>query len=211
MFDSPENVASLPWVKAIRPVGSPYRARLSEHSALEAWHVNVQFREWPIPPELAKRWKDKVPNNNETWRKRPLAVGESSRCSYSCGEVELVARLRKAGYHAQWMSEWSGYPHVACWGAFCVKRSELEEREPQLWANDHNLRMRAEARDMDLGKRGGHPDVVAWRTGDRDFVFIEYKGPGDEINRKQDLWAQAVLAQVPDRLPYIVAKGAFVG
>lgn len=211
MIDDPEQVAHLPWVQAIHPVGSPYFARLSQHSDLHVWHVDVEFQNWPIPPELAKRWRESAANIRETWRKRPLAVGEASGCTYSCGEVEIAARLRKAGYQSQWISEWSGYPHVDCWKKFCVKRSEIKDGVPELWAFDHNVRMKCESRDVEIGKRGGHPDVAAWKIGDRDFVFIEYKGPGDKINKKQDLWARAVLAQNPHRLAYVAVKGTFSG
>jgi hypothetical protein len=51
-------VAQLPWVQAIRPIALPYRARLSQHSGLEVWHVNVAFRAWPVPAELEERWRD---------------------------------------------------------------------------------------------------------------------------------------------------------
>jgi len=209
MHHDPEAVASLPWVQAILPKGKPYWEKLSSYSDLHAWHVDVEFREWPIPPELVARWAEKRANTNDTWRKRPLAVGEYSGCPYSCGELELTARLKKAGYQSFWVSEWKTFEHVACWRPLCVKRNELEERAPELWAHDHNLRMRAEARSVYLGKGGGHPDVGAWKTGVRDFVFVEYKGPGDTVNEKQDLWAQSLMATTTDRLAYVVARGHF--
>src|SRR5688572_55933 len=88
-----DEVLALPWVQALRPSGHAYLSRLSEYSDLEVWHVPVLFREWAIPLNLVKRWTDKKTNSNETWNKRPLAVGEASACEYSCGEVELTARL----------------------------------------------------------------------------------------------------------------------
>ena len=209
MFDQPGEVAELPWVKALRPVGAPYREPLSAGSEFAVWHVDVEFKQWPIPPELKARWRADAPNNTETWRKRPLAAGVDSGCKYSCGEVELAARLRKAGYNAMWVSEWSGYPHVDCWRKYCVKRSEIEGEAPELWASDHNVRARAEKNGIDLGVRGGHPDVVAWKSERGDFVYLEYKGPGDKIKKKQEDWARAILGQVIDRLPYVVVKGMF--
>lgn len=105
-----EEISALPVVRALRPVGKPYLARLSEHSDLKVWHADVQFEEWAIPPTLASRWSNKEANVAETWQKRPLAVGADSGCIYSCGEVEIAARLRNAGFESYWMSEWSGFP-----------------------------------------------------------------------------------------------------
>jgi hypothetical protein len=204
-----EEVANLPWIRALRPVGEPYRERLSSHSPLVVWHVNVAFEEWPIPNELASRWTNEEANASETWRKRPLAKGEDSGCIYSCGEVELAARLRTAGLEAFWISEWSGFPHVDCWSAYCVKRSELRERLSGVWAYDQKLRVASERAGVLLGKSGGHPDVVAWEPGSDDCVYLEYKGPNDTIKAKQNGWAQAVLEQENRRLPYVVVKGAF--
>ena len=166
----------------------------------------MELAQWPIPADLETRWKEDKPNNNETWRKRPLLRGNDSDCTYSCGEVEIAARLRKAGYQSRWVSEWSSYQHVPCWRPFCVKRRELEELEPELWAADHNLRMWSQSRQEILGKTGGHPDVAAWHTPD-DIVYVEYKGPGDKVNKKQDAWAQEVIAQNPARFCYLAAYG----
>jgi hypothetical protein len=201
------DVLSTPWVQALRPRGQPYLGRLSKHSDLEVWHVDVEFRLWPIPAERESRWKDDKFNNNETWRKRPLLVGEDSGCRpFSCGEVELAARLRHADLNAKWVSEWSTYQHVDCWHQYCVKRSELEDDEPELWAADNNLRMKSGNRADQLKKRGGHPDVAAWRS-QADIVYVEYKGPNDSVSQKQDLWAQELLRQHPSRFCYVAAYG----
>jgi hypothetical protein len=57
-----------------------------------------------------------------------------------------------------------------------------------------------------LKKRGGHPDVAAWHS-QTDIVYVEYKGPNDSVNEKQDLWAQELIRQNPDRFCYIAAHG----
>jgi hypothetical protein len=46
--------------------------------------------------------------------------------------LELAARLKRAGYQSNWVSEWSTYEHVECWRSLCLKRTELEERAPEL-------------------------------------------------------------------------------
>jgi hypothetical protein len=153
--------------------------------------VDVPFGEYAISPAQADRWKNARIDAAETWRKRPLVTGTDSGCIYSCGEVELAARFRAAGYEAFWISEWSAFPHWPAWEPFCVKRSELRDRLPQVWEHDHALRARFP--ELALGKGGGHPDVVAWQPGTQDLYFVEYKGPGDSINAKQNAWASAFL------------------
>lgn len=211
MLETAEAVARLPWVQAVRPIRDPYPARLSNHSPLVVWHVDVEFEEWPIPPELRQRWVEKKVNSDETWNKRPLVVGTDSGCPFSCGEVELAARLRAAGYHAFWISEWNGFPHVECWGSFCVKRSEMKQRAADLLSYDQRLRGRAVGTCVELESRGGHPDVAAWDRGSQQYVYLEYKGPDDEIKPKQNAWAQAVVTQETSYLPYIAVKGTVRG
>jgi hypothetical protein len=207
---TPEAILQLPWVMALRPQGYPYLDRLSAHSDFLTWHIRIELAEWQVPPSLATRWKEDTANNNETWRKRPLLRGDDSGCDYSCGEVEIAARLRKAGFQSRWVSEWGSYEHVPCWRPFCVKRRELEDSEPELWAADNNLRERSKTRQDVLGRTGGHPDVAAWHS-QRDIVYVEYKGPGDRVNKKQDAWAQEVIAQNPGRFCYLVAYGTIIG
>jgi hypothetical protein len=209
MTATADDVASLPWVQALRPTRAPYVAQLSSYSALAVWHVDVQFTEWPVSRELAERWKEEKLNAAETWRKRPLAVGVDSGCAPSCGEVELAARLRKAGYEAFWISEWQGFPHVECWRTICVKRGEMKARTPELWLFDQQLRDPVKSANESLGRSGGHPDIAAWRPETREFSYLEYKGPGDSFNRKQDAWARSILSQVTPRLPYLAVRGTF--
>lgn len=200
-------IAELPWVKALRPTGEPYIARLSDHSDLMVWHVDVEFRQWVIPEEQSERWLDSRTNAEETWRKRPLVLGEDSRCEYSCGEVELAARLRTAGYQAFWISEWSGFSHVRCWEPFCVKRSELAVRAPAVCARNERLRAEAAEIGIVLGRSGGHPDIAALREGSSRIVYMEYKGPRDSIKSKQNAWAEAIIACESPETAYVAVKG----
>jgi hypothetical protein len=202
------DVSQLSWIRALDPIRPPYRKRLSSHSDLEVWHVDVEFEQWRIPAEMADRWQDSRTDSHETWRKRPLARGTASGCPYSCAEVELAARLRSGGLEAYWVSEWSGFPHVPCWKPFCVKRSEMGSRLPQVLAYDQRLRTTSPEGES-LGRGGGHPDIVAWGPGDRDFVFLEYKGPGDSIKPKQNAWARAAVRDAGVRVNYVAVNGIF--
>ena len=207
MAFSASDISRIPGVRSLRPRGEPYVARLSSYSEFLAWHIDIELTLWPITPEQQEKWKVNKANNDETWRKRPLIVGEDSGCRpFSCGEVEVAARLKNSGLKAKWVSEWSGYQHVECWRNYCVKRSELADEEPELWAADNNLRAKAGVLRGQLGKRGGHPDVAAWRS-QSDIVYVEYKGPTDNINEKQDQWAQELIRQNPTRFCYLAAHG----
>lgn len=203
-------VAALPWVQALDPLRSPLLGPLSSHSALAVWHVDVQFKEWRIPPEHSARWATPKVDASETWRKRPLVLGTASGLPYSCGEVELTARLRRAGFNAFWISEWSGFPHVPEWAPYCVKRSELKTRAEAVWAADAALRKFAISLGTELGTGGGHPDVVAWKDNIVDAAYLEYKGPGDSIKPKQNSWAAAQLAKTFPRISYAAVRGAIV-
>lgn len=177
------------WATAFGPGATPTLTRLSAHSDLMAWHVEATFeelrrRDWPA------RWSDERTMNAETWRKRPILSGSSSQLLYSCGEVELVARLRAAGYEAFWISEWSGFAPVAEWKGYCVTRNQLRETLPEVWAIDRRIR----TSEPSLGLRGGHPDIVAWRPEMSCVYYAEYKGPGDTINPKQNSWVRAMYA-----------------
>ena len=204
------DVLSLPWIQAIQPVRDPYRRRLSPHSDLEVWHVDIELPRWPMPPELKLRWaSDEDANVRDTWRKRPLVDSLDPGWPYHCGEVELALRLRKRGLHAYWVSEWSGFPHISAWEDFCIKRSELKARCQRAWEFDHELR--GTAVQPGLGRRGGHPDVVAWGEGSEHLVYLEFKGPGDKIRPKQNLWARCILELETNRLPYVAVMGTFFG
>jgi hypothetical protein len=110
---------------------------------------------------------------------------------------------------AYWISEWSGFEHVPFWRSYCVKRSELRERLPRVLEFDQELRSSG-GQSLTLGVRGGHPDIVAWNAdASGDPIYLEYKGPNDSINKKQNAWARALIERVRGRLAYAVVRGAF--
>ena len=76
-----------------------------------------------------------------------------------------------------------------------------------IWECDQELRKNAAQIEIDLGKRGGHPDVAAWQLGNKDLIYFEYKGPGDSIGPKQEKWIRAILNQAQGQLPYLIVNG----
>lgn len=192
------------WVHVLRSDSEPYCDMLSVHTALVAWHLDLRFERYVPTPEEQARWADSHSKSSETWNKL-LLVGRESGCRYSCGELEIAARLRATGYQAFWISEWSGFQHVPEWKPFCLTRKELRERLPKVWEFDKSLR--EQFPQLRLGTSGGHPDVVAWLPGSETFVFVEYKGPGDSINEKQAAFATALHLADPDTHRYAVVRG----
>ena len=193
------------WAHVLRSDSEPYRDVLSAHAALVAWHLDLRFERYVPTPEEEARWADSHAASSETWNKL-LLVGRESGCRYSCGELEIAARLHAAGYKAFWVSEWSGFQHAPAWRPFCVTRKELRERLPNVWEFDKSLR--EQFPQLRLGTSGGHPDVVAWLPGSETFVFVEYKGPGDAINEKQAAFAAALRLADPGIHRYLVVRGS---
>ena len=94
----------------------------------------------------------------------------------SCAEVEIVKRLRRAGWDAYWYQ------------AF---RCGRERWRPYIWdAAPHPEGVRA--LQASAGAGGGHPDIIGW-SGDR-IVALESKGPGDSLRPGQVAWFQRASA-----------------
>ncbi len=193
------------WVNALKPNEPPRMDRLSEHSELKVWHTRLVFDRYEPSASENARWAQKSVRDAQTWGKSPLLIGRESGCGYSCGEIEIAARLRKAGYDAYWISEWSAFPHVRDWEPWCVKRTELRGRLPSVWEFDR--RLRNQFQDLALDQQGGHPDVVAWSASRDELFYVEYKGPSDRMKPKQNRWAQALSRLDPDVHRYVAARG----
>ena len=95
-------------------------------------------------------------------------IGEAD--DLSCAEVEIVRRLRAAGWDAAWFQAWRcGRKR---WGQYIRDQSELPSVVQRI--------------QRDAGAAGGHPDVIAWH-GDR-VLAIESKSPTDRLKDSQIEW-----------------------
>lgn len=88
----------------------------------------------------------------------------------SCAEVEIVKRLRAAGWAAAWVQSWKCGRRS--WGSFIADLPDL----PEVVRSIQRI----------AGEAGGHPDVIAW-SDDR-VVALESKGPTDALKQSQIDW-----------------------
>lgn len=186
----------LMWTQALQPMGEPYRSVLAPQvSSAEAWHVTLDFRDWEESldvPKLTKRERYKQFYN------KTRIVGDDGQLSV--GEIELVRRLRAAGYQAGWVDTFGGAPDA--WAKWILR----PERFPK-WLRDANNNIRELLKSDRNDKTDGMPDVVAW-TEDKLTAarFVEYKGLKDTIRKTQEPWIRAALLTGVDDTSIVAAK-----
>jgi len=57
--------------------------------------------------------------------------------------------------------------------------------------------------------RAGFPDLVVWN--EKEFKFVEVKGPGDSLSAKQSCWIDFLLHnQIPVEVCYVKCKFSFL-
>ncbi len=163
------------WLKIFRPIEC-LQGPLFRGSKTQSWHATVEFKRW-VPPKggTPLAWK-------ETYGKTQIIGRGGAR---TVAEVELVDRLRAAGWKAGWLDTFGHAP--AAWRGRVVKQADLPTALGR-WLNRITVAAGS--------KRGGRPDVVAWRGPKlADAVFAEYKGPNDRIRNGQDAWCCAAAAK----------------
>jgi hypothetical protein len=109
----------------------------------------------------------------------------------SCAEVEITKRLRAAGWSGGWLNSF------ACgrrrWADYMVSESDLPTDAGDLIAGIRSS----------LGRRGGVPDVIAWRSST--IAFVESKGPTDSTQKQRE-WLDAAFARGLDRDRFALFK-----
>jgi hypothetical protein len=209
--------AAAPSWAALLPVGTaPYLDRLSDHSDVRVWHIDLEFEPWaPAPGAILTR--------QETYGWKPQVVPADPRLATgvgrSVGEVEVACRLRAAGFKA---AAWTdGFGSAPDWWSRWVRRPpsipvSVRRLDEQVRAGHPAL-----LRDV----TGAWPDVVAYHdtaavadavraAADGTLLFVEYKGPSlatprksDTISETQDLWVRtAVERGLVPLTSYVVAR-----
>lgn len=158
--------ASEDWVQALNPSGGVVQRRVADD--VEVRVIPLEFALWD-GPHLSMA---------EDCNKRGgRVIGDAGELS--CAEVEIVKRLRSAGWGAVWVQAWPCGRRS--WGAYIARLADLPDAARSIQAI--------------AGSAGGHPDVLAWK-GDR-VVAIESKGPTDALKQSQIEWfARALTAGV---------------
>jgi hypothetical protein len=177
------------WLSVLEPVGQCLLKPLIPGNNVLAWHANLAFTRWSPPPGASKlSW-------SVTYGKTQIACDDGTR---TVAEIELVRRLREAGWRAGWVDTFGSAPHV--WNEWLVKPNSLPLP----------LRASYEAITRAAGSTGGgKPDIVAWQGESlADAVFVEYKGPSDRVRPGQDIWFRAALRNGMSRDQFAVAKCA---
>jgi hypothetical protein len=189
-FEDPRKdveMSGVEWTSAIRPSGELYLAPLSPGSELEAWHAPVEFQRWEQPAGAPKLTRE------ETYGGKAQIIGSDG--TRSVGEVELVQRLRMAGYRAFWIDAFGSAPEN--WRKYIATRDQLPLHVAELF-----VKVKGSSR----GKQGGSPDVVAWDVRTLHMYFVEYKGPKDKVRPGQDAWFRSALRNGVAPTAYVVAK-----
>lgn len=163
------------WLTALGLIETPERVPLVGDASLRIWNVALDFAPWLLgvhgPLETPR----------DTYRRTPLRTAAGA---LTIAEVELVDRLRLAGWHAGWLDSFGGAPE--CWRARVWDDTDLPDATHALFA----------AIAESVGNRWrGRPDIVAWRDGAPDeVVYLHYKGSRDPVRPSQQDWVRAAFA-----------------
>jgi hypothetical protein len=156
-------VPAADWFPALHPRG-PIGHRVIA-PGVQVPLVTLGFRPWPGPP------LDMAEDCNKRGGRVTGDAGE-----LSCPEVEIVKRLRRAGWDACWVSAFRCGERR--WGVYRMGPADLPPRIRDL-----------EAR-VGVGD-SGRPDVVAWT--DQRVLYLESKGPNDSLKPGQLAWMKRLL------------------
>jgi len=122
-----------------------------------------------------------------TYGKRRNVVADEHG-DLSLAEVEIVKRLRQAGWEAAWLDSFGRAPQR--WRSWTMTLDDLADQVRSRLAL-------IESAPANAGRAAaGRPDVAAWRG--RDVVFLELKRPGDRLAPSQRDWAERALSISPD-------------
>jgi hypothetical protein len=123
----------------------------------------------------------KLPDGSlkSTYTSKPLVLSMTGEPVF--GEFAILTALRKDGWEGVWVDTfhggkfWNQMPHIS--QPVSLPAAAAAQYQKIVDANN--------------GKRSGFFDVFAWQRDE--FIFIEYKGPGDSANKNEAAWIAAAL------------------
>lgn len=145
------------WMEQLHPSGPIRNSRVAP--SLELAIIPLTFALWPGPP---------LGMAEDCNKRGGRVIGDQG--DLSCAEVEIVKRLRRAGWEAAWFQAFK-----------CGRR-----RWTPYIADVVELPPAVQRVQRHAGASGGHPDVIAWRA--ERVVAIESKGPADRLKAPQIQW-----------------------
>ncbi len=105
---------SPPWLSALLPITTCRLEPLKRGSDVVVWHATLNFKHWSPAPNIPP------PTRNETYGKTLITRVDGN---WTVAEIELVQRLRDAGWHAGWVDTFGSAPKE--WAKWLVKPSAL--------------------------------------------------------------------------------------
>jgi hypothetical protein len=165
------------WLAALHPVG-PISYRQLGSTEANVPVVPLSFAPWIGPP---------LGMADDCNKRGGRIIGDASELS--CAEVEIVKRLREAGWEAAWVSAFRCGERR--WSSYRLAPTALPH-----WVRDFEARVGL--------TESGRPDVVAWAE-DR-VLYVESKGPADALKATQIAWMSiAVSAELTPATVAIVS------
>ncbi len=190
------------WIRALgggRRTKLPLAARKRKVQRTQApprvGHVEIRYRQWDGP---RLPWSEDF--GKASGQVYALDGGEPHR---SCNEVEVAKLLRTVRKEAYWVCSYAPEKVPDLWKPWSISPYRLPD-----WLTGWDREVR---RSMGT-KIGGIPDVAAWDP-DRPLetlVFVECKGPKEDIKEGQEDWAVAAFANGLPEENFAVALRTFV-
>lgn len=174
------------WMRLLRPTAPPTQVMPSGVATVPIWQIDVAMTPVNVAP-------GRTLSASQTWNGKALVHLTDRRgaptARETVAEVELVQRLRHAGFDAYWSGG------AKRWEEHTLRTSI--SRRSQVLEFDEDIRP---THPLLRGGKGGWPDVFAWDP-EGHLICFEYKGPSPSRPRVQDTiydhqvaWIEAALS-----------------
>ena len=166
--------------KAQRPLVARARKQERREAPPLVWHVEIRYRQWDGP---RLPWSEDF--GKASGQVYSLDGADPVR---SCNEVEVAKLLRTVRPEAYWVSGFAASRIPELWRPWVLAPAEVP-----VWLREFDRRLRPRI----SAPTGGMPDVVAWAPdrGLDSLLFVECKGPKEDVKESQEDWVTAALEE----------------
>lgn len=130
-----------------------------------------------------KNWDKRIGNWSDHFGKGKSQVYslDGKEPVRSCNEIEIVKLLRNAGFNSFWISTYNPKVIPGLWQPWVLSFKNMP-----IWLSEFDSRFRNKL----SSKKGGIPDVIAWRpdSGLHSCIMIECKGKKEGLTTNQIRW-----------------------